>query len=264
MSNSSGRRKAVVLSAVLAAAVSVHPAGAPDQIPTIQVLPATTTSDSLLTSNDHLVPPYVDEDVRYASMLAEVFRRGFAQDVRLRVLGMLALRSEWVGGIRRTGEESFLFAEGVKPSVWSVRSYDFYASGRVRVTDNEGRERTLAELFPQGPPTLAGLTTNYQERIIDREMETLLDQVWSTALQNVKAPSAAAGRAGADGETYYFWQVATPSVSGRTWSPDAGSRMAALVAVAGRMAALARADDATAAVQSSSLRSAARNFLEFK
>jgi hypothetical protein len=193
-------------------------------------------------SDFHLVPERERRDQRYDEMVAAVLSRSFAPDVRARMLCLPSFEPEWVAGLRRTGGPGgriLAFVERAKDSIWHVRHFELERASKIKTTDASGRELSLAELHPEGPPGLERIITGYSEQEVDSDTADLVERVWSVALGEMRIPSPGEGNLGLDGVSYYFWKAGAPAKVGRSWSPRKGSRMAELVNLGGSLAAVA-------------------------
>jgi hypothetical protein len=215
------------------------------------------------TSGRHLVPEREQSDSQYDAMVRRVLERSFLPEVSIRMLCLPSFETEWATGLRTTEKGTLAFFERAKDSVWSVRHYELERSGKIGAFDSTGRELSMAERYPKGGPRLEAIATEYLEVLIDRETADLLRKVWSAALADLRIPDPGDSDRGLDGVSYHFSNG--PNVAtGRTWSPEKGSVMAALVGVAKRLAALARTDGNGRDAVLAALRTEARTFQKLR
>jgi hypothetical protein len=111
---------------------------------------------------------------------------------------------------------------------------------------------------------LTRLSVPVHERIalISTETAEALDAVWSGMLQRTRHPDEAT--CGNDGTTYHVahWQIGIGYRAAETWSPDEGTRAAALIGLAERMARLAEAPGPECRELEDELLASARSLLE--
>jgi hypothetical protein len=92
---------------------------------------------------------------------------------------------------------------------------------------------------------------------IDSETSALIARVFQTAVGRTRFPPK--DRIGADGTGYHFWASGRAA---RTWSPDEGSALAALVEFGGDLAAYPSLGQAKRAEKQQALRTAAERLIE--
>ena len=218
---------------------------------------------------DHLLPLNEHVDSRYLAMIRHVFIQGFDDRLALSVVCLPSFEPEWMSGIRvlnkdeRQNEVAFVLK--ARSRIWNVRYAEIAQSGRISFGKN-GRAISvvdaLADHFPSGIPKIENIISDCQEVDIDSEMSALIKQAWSVALAETTLPMPAkAMRQGFDGITYDFLQTGTQTTIGRIWSPQAGSRMAALVSLGNCLAAYSASDHSNKNERLFDLRRAANAFL---
>ena len=217
---------------------------------------------------DHLLPPDRHSDSRYRSMVGHIFIQGFDDRMVLCIVCLPSFATEWMSGIRvlnkggRKNEAAFVLK--ARSRIWNVRYAEIAQTGRISYGKN-GKTISVAEgladHFPSGIPKIEDIIADCQEVAIDPKTSALIKQVWSVALAETAPPPPAEARLWYfDGTNYDFLQSGQRTI-GRTCSPQAGSRMAALVLLGNCLAEYAASDHSNRDKRLFDLRRAANTFL---
>jgi hypothetical protein len=213
--------------------------------------------------------PVRDADCGHADHLeperAERSQEAYRQALRRALLGPIESPD---GGSRRgvllvvpsfTPEEAVWFdlvgaptapatvtAVQMKSSLWG-QMMEVLSGGHTKRSYSVS-EAAQADALAKLTPSTTRVTAQIRGELAHR-----LGALWEAMLRDTR-PKAETGRClsiGADGETFHF---ALGALAGTTWSPEEGTKRAALVDIGARLAAFARASDKSRAALEERLR----------
>lgn len=179
--------------------------------------------------NDHLVPAksyffsYGHEEAYYPK-LREILYEGLATAPLARVTVLPGLTTEYLLTLEQEKQRMYLLYRTCKPSVWSTMPFNHPAS--------------------QPQPTTRP-TVETRKVAVSIELAAAVATLFNAAIAQTKYPEPETVQH-SDGTTFVFssFRRGIGLQGGQTWSPEAGTQMARLVAVVDQLQKLALATEA--------------------
>jgi hypothetical protein len=169
----------------------------------------------------------------YHSDVLTVFREAFGYGVIARVVVIPSFQNESVLSLLKDGNKYSIFHLQSDFHIWRIQSLKFYETGQIRSWDNEGNDRTQAdidELKKDMPASLDEIQMKRCELSIPTDLGMAVEKLWASMLYQTRYVKK--NTIGTDGITYHFSaNDRHQEMAGQVWSPDEDSKTGKLVEI---------------------------------
>lgn len=185
---------------------------------------------------DHLEPERPDPvtEAYEQALRKALLQQASSTGVRLLLVpSFTAEEALWIDRGSGSADSPIVGAARMTRNLWS-QMLDVLTDGH-RKRSYSISDTAQAEALAKITPRIAIATAKIQSDLADK-----VQLVWEAMLQDARPKVGKCVTIGLDGETYHF---ASGKLSGETWSPEPGTKKAALVEIGTELAAFARANE---------------------
>lgn len=188
----------------------------------------------------------------YREVILTVFREGYANDVRLRML-VTSTAGEWLVGVKAHRQSFQIFALRPKVSLWWYEHLQEMKDGRVEPNPSspmtpQQRAAYIRDLEASLPRDYRDVPVEHCAQPIDQELARGLIATWERVLSQAHSSPSADEPVVLDGASFHFWVKGQKQVAGHVYAPDPEWPSKRLTAIGADMSQYCREPAAARAV----------------